>query len=115
MNEPKKIIALRCALLIAKRKAEEIKNKYDGGTCNFDIAYIVLKNWKESEVWQAFKFTGMRPNKDENGAFLIVDYENFPKGLRRTAMAEALSDSLKEQGYVAGVIHPHTERRYSGT
>lgn len=103
MNEPKKIIALRCALLIAKRKSEKLKNKYDGGTNNFDTPYIVLKDWKDIEVWQAFAFTGMHPSKDENGAFEIVDYENYTKGLRRTAMAEALSDSLKEQGYVAGV------------
>ena len=103
MNEPKKILALRCALLIAKHESEKLKNLYDGGTCNFDTPYIVLKRWKDKEVFQAFKLTGMQPRKDCNGVFEIIDYDNFSQGLRRTAMAEAIRDSLQAQGYIAGV------------
>ena len=103
MNKPIKILALRCALLIAKHESEKFKNRDDGGTCNFDTPYIVLKGWKDGEVFQAFNLTGMQPRKDCNGVFEIVDYENFSQGLRRTAMAEAIRDSLQAQGYVAGV------------
>ena len=94
-----KILALRCALLIAYSEAQKLKDVDDGGTCNFDTPTLKLTSeWKEADVNEAFKLTGLRPYKvDEDYYHILGACEG--QGDRRTAMAEAFRDKLKTLGY----------------
>lgn len=98
----KKILALRCALLIAVSEAEKAKDTEDGGTSNFDNPVIVLKSWKRQDIEEAFKLTGLRPYFESNGVVEILNSVEG-QGFRRTAMAEAFRDSLRASGYISYV------------
>ena len=98
-----RILALRCALLIAYSEAQKHKEIDDGGTCNFDTPTLKLTSeWKESDVNEAFKLTGLQYYKvDEDYYHILGACEG--QGFRRTEMAKAFRDSLKEQGYTSYV------------
>ena len=98
-----RILALRCALLIAYSEAQRLKDIEDEGTCNFDTPTLMLTpEWKESDVDEAFKLTGMRPYKVDKSYYHILGATEG-QGFRRTEMAKAFRDSLKEQGYTSYV------------
>ena len=97
-----KILALRVALLKAVANAENVKDTEDGGTCNFDTPGLILKGWKKTEVIEAFLLTGLRPYFGKDYVVEIFD-GCTRQGFRRTAMAEAMRDSLKADGYTAFV------------
>ena len=100
-----KILALRCALLIAYSEAQKLKNVDDGGTCNFDTPTLKLTSeWKEADVNEAFKLTGLRPYKvDEDYYHILGACEG--QGFRRTAMAEAFRNTLTALGYNSHVYY----------
>ena len=99
--ESKKILALRVALLIAANEANKSNDVYDGGTSNMDTPIIFLPKWRKSDIEQAFKLTGLVPSIDGISVHVLRVCEG--QGFRRTAMAEAFCDSMKEQGYQAVV------------
>lgn len=100
-----KILALRCALLIAYSEAQKLKDTEDGGTCNFDTPTLKLTSeWKEADVNEAFKLTGLQPYKVEKGYYHILGACEG-QGSRRTAMAEAFRDCLRELGYTSYVYY----------
>ena len=96
------ILALRCALLIAVSQAEIFKDIEDGGTCNFDTPCLILQGWNEIDIREAFLLTGLRPYIRQDNTVMIFDACSG-QGFRRTAMAEAIRDSLKQSGYNAYV------------
>lgn len=98
-----RILALRCALLIAYSEAQKYKEVEDGGTCNFDTPTLMLTSeWKEVDVNEAFKLTGLQPYKVDKDYYHILGACEG-QGFRRTAMAQAFRDSLKKQGYTSYV------------
>ena len=97
-----KILALRVALLKAVYAAEQKKDTEDGGTCNFDTPCIILKGWNKTEVEEAFLLTGLRAYFEKDEVVKIFDGCEG-QGFRRTAMAEAMRDSLKADKYTAFV------------
>ena len=100
-----RILALRCALLIAYSEAQKLKDMEDGGTCNFDTPTLKLTSeWKEADVNEAFKLTGLQPYKVEKGYYHILGACEG-QGDRRTAMAETFRDSLKALGYNSHVYY----------
>lgn len=98
-----RILALRCALLIAIYEAEKFKNTDDGGTSNFDTPFVILKGWSNKNIKKAFELTGLIPDTNKEITYILGACEG--QGFRRTAMAEAFRDSLKEDGYNAGVYY----------
>ena len=98
-----RILALRCALLIAHYEAQQLKDMEDGGTCNFDTPTLKLTSeWKEADVNKAFNLTGLQPYKVEKGYYHILGACEG-QGFRRTAMAEAFRDCMVQLGYVSHV------------
>ena len=100
--ENNKRLALRVALLKAVYAADQKKDIEDEGTYNFDTPCLILPGWKKSEVSEAFLLTGLRPYFQKDNVVSIFDGCRG-QGFRRTAMAEAMRDSLKEDGYKAFV------------
>lgn len=87
----------------------------DDGTSNFDTLQIILSSvrteasagWTSSEIELAFSETGCRCYIQRSGKSLIVDVIGCTSGQgnRRTAMAEAARDSLRESGFDAYVYY----------
>ena len=99
------IHALRIALLIARHASEQKKDIDDGGTCNLDTPVLVLSNWSNEDIKKAFDFTGLIPHIYDHGKTVHIGGAVDGCGFRRTAMAEAFRDSLKESGYQAYVYY----------
>ncbi|MBR2343208.1 MAG: hypothetical protein IKA64_03040 [Clostridia bacterium] len=97
-----KILALRCALLIAISESEKHRDTEEGGTSNMDTPVIFLPGWNATTIREAFILTGLLPDIRKDGAVYILRACEG-QGYRRTAMAEAFRDSLKASGYNAGV------------
>lgn len=95
------ILALRLALILAKQEAEKFKNTDDGGTCNLDLPVLTLTQWHNLDIDEAFKGTGLWAHIEKNCVFICGAVDGC--GFKRTAMAEAVRDSLKQSGYTAYV------------
>ena len=104
MKEHEKITALRTALFKAIEEAGNFRLIDDGGTSNFDTPVIILKGWTDSDIRQAFHLTGLTPYIEKNGVIIILK-ACLGQGFRRTAMAEAFRDSLKNSGYDSYVLY----------
>ena len=102
MKTKEQIEALRVALLIARHEAEKLADVEDGGTCNMDTPYLFLVNWENAEIEEAFNLTGLRPYIRSTGQVLVFD-ACAGQGFRRTEMARAFRDSMRESGYTAYV------------
>lgn len=96
-----KILALRCALLIATGEAEKKKDIKDDGTSNIDTPILFLPGWSWASILEAFQLTGLVPCRHGSTVYILRACEG--QGFRRTAMAEAFRDSLKASGYKAAV------------
>ena len=100
-----KIRSLKYALELAKAEALKLQNVEDGGTCNFDTPMIVLtSDWKDSDVHKVFRATGLRPYKVEKNVYHVLGAVEG-QGFRRTAMAEAFKDCLRNLGYSSYVYY----------
>ena len=100
-----RILSLRYALELAKAEAMKLQNIEDGGTCNFDTPMIVLPSeWRDADVNKAFMSTGLRPYKVEKNVYHVFD-ACHGQGSRRTAMAEAFRDCMRELGYTSYVYY----------
>ena len=99
MND--KIFTLKVALLTAIAEANKHKNDDDGGTSNWDMPLLFLPLWERADIEEAFKIPGLRIHFEGNAIYILGVCDG--QGYRRTAMAEAFRDSLKNQGYKAHV------------
>lgn len=89
------------ALRAAKAAAESHANDDDGGTCNFDTAYLRLPRWNRELTRKAFESAGLRTdvwNVFGGSAYMILGCYNG-QGDRRTNQAEAIRDVLQTAGY----------------
>ena len=102
MKKREEIEALRAALIKAKDEAQRFADIEDGGTCNMDTPVMFLHKWKNAEIEEAFRNTGLRLYAEKNGRILVFD-ACAGQGYRNTAMAEAFRDSLRASGYTAYV------------
>lgn len=102
MKKHEEIEALRTALIKAKDEAQNFANVEDGGTCNFDTPYLFLLGWTNEEIQKAFQLTELRPYIRKTGQVLVFDACEG-QGFRRTEMARAFRDSMRESGYNAYV------------
>ena len=106
MKTKEQIEALRVALLIARHEAEKLADVEDGGTCNMDTPYLFLVNWENAEIEEAFNLTGLRPyirSTRQDIVHVIVFDACTGQGFRRTEMARAFRNSMRESGYNAYV------------
>ena len=100
-----KILALRCALLIAYSEALKQKDIEDGGTCNFDTPTLILPSeWNKANINEAFKLTGFQAYKVRENVYHVLGAVEG-QGYRRTAMAETFRDTLIKLGYNSGVYY----------
>lgn len=100
-KQDNEILALRIALILAKQATEKLKDIDDGGTCNLDLPILVLEQWHKQDIKEAFKGTSLRTSIEGNCIYIYGAVDGC--GFRRTAMARAVRDSLKESGYQAYV------------
>lgn len=107
MATKKQIKALNTALIKSKERSDAFREEDDYGTCNFDTPQLFLTGWSAEDVRLAFDQTGMRYEVQSVGNRLCVDIYGCASGQasRRTKMAEAIRDSLKEAGYDAYVYY----------
>lgn len=94
-----KVKNLRWALIQARIAALPFSADEDEGTCNFDTPVLRLPKWSKEEIEAAFKDTGLRPDIDGNLVYIYGGTSG--QASRRTEMAEAIRDSLKDSGYDA--------------
>ena len=102
--QPKKeneILALRLALILAKQAAEKLKDTDDGGTCNLDQPVLILPQWRNVDINEAFQNTGLWSHIEGNYVYICGAVNGC--GFRRTAMAKAFRDNLQQSGYQAYV------------
>lgn len=95
------------SLLAAKAAAETHANDDDGGTCNFDTAFIRLPRWNRQQTIKAFENAGLRTdawNIFGGSAYMVLGCYTG-QGDRRTNQAEAIRDCLESSGYEAHVYY----------
>ena len=97
------------ALRKALERAHRLENFPDGGTSNFDTPQLFLSGWDEADIKKAFDGSGARfyINQIKKNGDCIVDIIGClsGQGNRRTAMAEEVTKSLKEDGYESYVFY----------
>ena len=92
---------LTSALITAKAAANQHNNDDDGGTCNFDTAYIRLPRWHRQQTIKAFANAGLRTdvwNIFGGSAYMILGCYTG-QGDRRTNQAEAIRETMQAAGY----------------
>jgi len=104
------------ALTAAIQRAQEVVDTYPEdkyGTCNFDSAYISAKR-NSAKMRERIEAMGFRADYRKGWGFLLspqgLDYPRRPewKGCfhaRKTAVAEAIAKTLKDNGVKAGVFY----------
>lgn len=92
---------------IKKARAAIAVDPEDGGTCNFDAPTLYLKGWNREKVQQAALEAGT--DADPWGMWgrieFVLSCGNVGQGNARTRYAEAMRDSLKNDGYDAGMYY----------
>lgn len=101
----KEIDRLEMAICRAEQHASRFADTEDNGTCNFDTPMIKVKATERQLAamdWKVMKYGKRQP--DGTSYFLIfIDLRG--QGNRRTRMAEAAVESLRESGYNASVCY----------
>ncbi len=100
-KQENEILALRIALILAKQEAEKLKDTDDGGTCNLDLPVLILPDWHKQDIEDSFKGTGLWASIEGNYIYIRGAVDGC--GFKRTAMARAVRDSLRQSGYQANV------------
>ena len=97
------ILELREALRKAISESYIYSTVEDGGTSNFDTPILRLsKKWSKAEIKEAFLSTGLYPEiENDNTIYILRACQG--QGFRRTAMAEAFRDSLRNSGFTSYV------------
>lgn len=94
------------ALEKAKKAALEHANHSDGGTCNLDSPALDYRgsSISKKQAVESIEAAGLRcfdwkPLRGTN--MLVITGAFYGQAARRTAMAEAFRDSLKQSGFAA--------------
>lgn len=80
----------------------------DGGSCNFDSAFIRAPRMQESQAKEIEQLCGVRLSLHTyryQGRILQIVGGREGQGARQTAMAEAMAASLKADGIDAAVFY----------
>lgn len=104
-----KIAALTAALIKAKEAGTKYTDIDDGGTCNFDSPKIYLPRWRQKDVEKACENAGLRCfvyTLWGSKAYVICGGPlSSGQGDRRSKIAEVMYESLKADGYDAGMYY----------
>ena len=94
---------LNQALLNAVNTAAMLDDTEDGGTCNFDMVTLKIKIPKKFTQYISVKLEKMYARDWGRlwRGYYLVDIPLSGQGNRRTRMAEAACESLKDAGYDA--------------
>lgn len=98
-------IKLATAIQKAALAAKAHINEPDGGTCNFDYAYIRVKGMRPSKAHEIATLSGVELRLHDFHGRVLELCVTSGQGARRTAMAEAAHKSLKESGIDAGMYY----------
>lgn len=95
--------ALNRALVLATLAASEFADTEDGGTCNLDMVTLKIKIPKKLTQYISVKLEKMYARDWGRlwRGYYVVDIPLFGQGNRRTRMAEAACQALKDAGYDA--------------
>lgn len=105
-NKLAKIEHLVKALKKADLAAKEAEPNDDGGSANIDSVVIFLKGWRVKAIERVIELSGIRMDINpmtswmwRGGRFVWISSNG--QGYKRTKMAEAAVESLKDDGYDA--------------
>lgn len=117
---PEKIEQLAAALIRAKEAAAVYQNSEDGGTCNLDSPTLYYKKSGDpakigksaelttKDVEKAVELAGMtcwKWNLYKSACYVVNGWGSSGQANRRSRMAEAFRDSLRADGYGAGMYY----------
>lgn len=103
----KELNELNQALLNAVNAAAMLADTEDGGTCNFDMVALKIKIPKKLTQYISVKLEKMLARNWGRlwKGYYLVDIPLSGQGCRRTRMAEAACQALKDAGYDAQVYY----------
>lgn len=96
------------AIKKAAEAAQVHANDDDGGTCNFDSAFLRVKGMPDAQAKEIEQLSGVRnyiTNHSLFGRIIMLSGSLRGQGNRRTRMAEAMRRSLEEQGIDCGCYY----------
>jgi hypothetical protein len=96
------------AIMKAVDAAKQFASVPDGGSCNFDAAYIRVPGMRESQAEEIQELCGIRLSLHTyryQGRILQIVGGRDGQGARQTAMAEAMAASLTADGIDASVFY----------
>ena len=101
----KKYVDLTVNLREAYQEALKAQTGNDGGTCNLDATFLILKGWREKEVLEAIKNAGLYcgGKMEWIGMGYMLNVSNGNQGNDRTRIRDKFAEILKNKGY--DVIH----------
>ncbi|BAH07969.1 hypothetical protein [Clostridium kluyveri] len=84
----------------AYSKALEVRTNDDGGTCNFDSTFLILKRWQERKVLEAIEKAGLycRSKTKWIGEGYMIN-TGGGQANNRTRIRDEFSKALSEKGY----------------
>lgn len=88
--------------------AQEFATIDDGGTCNFDSAYLRVPGMRESQAEEIEKLAGVHlslHNYQFHGRILSIIGGRSGQGNRQTKMAETMRESLRADGFDTGMYY----------
>ncbi len=94
------------AIKKAVAHAQQFATVDDGGTCNFDSAYLRVPGMRKRQAEDIEALCGVALSLNTyryHGRILQVIGGRSGQGARQTKMAEAMRDSLRESGYETGM------------
>lgn len=103
----KELNELNQALLNAVNAAAMLDDTEDGGTCNFDMVALKIKIPKKLTQYISVKLEKILARNWGRlwKGYYLVDIPLSGQGYRRTRMAEAACQALKDAGYDAMMFY----------
>lgn len=101
-NNNNKISNLVEALIMANENAMLKANVSDSGSCNVDSVVIKLNRWRESDIEEVKKLSGVYIGGQLSGywkGYRFVGTTRYGQADRRSAMVEMAYNSLNGSGY----------------
>lgn len=91
----------------AKIEADKLRNVDDGGTCNFDSAYLRATGMREKTAKVISLMSGVPCNVTSSRFHGRIMFIGIGEGQanRRTAMAEAVKKFMESKGHDVGMYY----------
>lgn len=96
------------AIKKAVSSAQQFSEIDDGGTCNFDCAYLFVPGMRKSQAKEIENIAGVSLSLNTSrwqGRILQIIGGRLGQGARQTKMAETMRDSIKQDGFEAGMYY----------